>query len=1090
MSKKVNARLLISCFLLILLANNVKGQPKISSNTASYLEKGFTHPPDSVKPSVYWYWLNDNISKEGVVKDLEAMAEAGIGRAFIGNIGLEKEQLAYGKTKVLSSEWLTITKAAIATGRKKGIDIGLFNSPGWSQSGGPWIKPENSMRFLTSSELDVQGPGLFAEKLPVPSAKFFQDVKVLAFPRPLLSGNSSSPAKLSFSSLQEIKDLEKMFDGDTTTAAFFPGNKNAGQEITIDLDYLSPVTARAIVIYTANIPVKANVSLQVKDQDQFKVIREFEIDRSNASNIVGFIPFGPIAISFPAITAGHFRIVFSGISSKQGGIAEIKLTSSPVVERFIEKQLGKMFQTPLPLWKEYQWSLQPEVDDSSLCIDPGKVVDITALLSKDGKLTWQVPRGAWTIIRYSMASTGVVNAPASPEGRGLEVDKMNKEAVKKHFTSFIGQLWKRVPVADRKALKYVVADSYETGSQNWTDGLAAEFTKRYGYNPLPWLPVLTGRVVKNEDASDRFLWDLRRLVADKVAYDYVGTLRNLSHQYNMKLWLENYGHWGFPAEFLQYGGQADEVAGEFWNERDLGTIELRAASSAAHIYGKTKVSAESFTSSGLSYARHPLLLKAKADWSFTEGINNTLLHVYIHQPYEEKSPGINAWFGTEFNRKNTWFKQGKAFIDYLRRCNFMLQQGLPVNDVAYFIGEDAPKMTGIREPSLPRGYQFDYINAEVIEKRMEVKNGRLVLPDGMSYRLLVLPPLTSMRPELLKKIMQLVKDGALVAGSAPHRSPSLENYPVADQEIKRMAAGLWGKSFAETGKQQYGKGAVFSPGDLNSIFAAIGLSPDFDLQNQDSVLYFHRKSGDADIFFVSNQAQSTLAIEPVFRVSGLQPEWWDPVSGGSKILHEFTIQSSGIKIPLALQPLQSGFVVFRKRINAGIVSSAPNFPVARLIQKIEGDWSVSFDTAMQGKKNPVLFHQLEDWSKSQDDSIKNYSGTAVYRKGFVAAEMNHGERIYLDLGRVAVMAKVRLNGKDAGTVWTAPWRVDITNAIRAGKNELEIEVVNTWVNRLIGDSKLPAENRKTWINYNTFKPGNNYQTAGLSGPVTIQAAPY
>jgi hypothetical protein len=337
------------------------------------------------------------------------------------------------------------------------------------------------------------------------------------------------------------------------------------------------------------------------------------------------------------------------------------------------------------------------------------------------------------ILRTGMAPTRVTNGPASPEGTGLEVDKMSKTHVAEHFEAFLGQIIKKIPPGDRKTWKVTVEDSYETGGQNWTDGMMDKFKAVFGYDPLPFFPVLQGFVVGSEDMSDRFLWDMRRFIADRVAYDYVGGLREISHKYGLHTWLENYGHWGFPGEFLQYGGQSDEVAGEFWSEGELGNIENRAASSSAHIYGKNKVSAESFTAGGKAFARYPALMKQRGDRFFTEGINNTLLHVYIQQPYKNKVPGVNAPFGNEFNRLNTWFGDLDLFTDYLKRCNLLLQQGKYVADVAYFIGEDAPKMTGICDPALPRGYAYDYINAEVLLTRVKVKNGRLVLPDGMSY---------------------------------------------------------------------------------------------------------------------------------------------------------------------------------------------------------------------------------------------------------------------------------------------------------------------------------------------------------------------
>ncbi|WP_347280982.1 glycosyl hydrolase, partial [uncultured Alistipes sp.] len=323
------------------------------------------------------------------------------------------------------------------------------------------------------------------------------------------------------------------------------------------------------------------------------------------------------------------------------------------------------------------------------------------------------------------------------------------------------------------------------------DDFFEAFEARYGYDARSYLPVFSGLTVGDRDRSDRFLWDLRRMMADRLSYDHIGALRELAHRDGFTTWLENYGHWGFPGEFLQYGGQSDEVAGEYWSEGELGDIENRAASSCAHIYGKNKVSAESFTAAFSPYARHPYRMKQRGDRFFSEGINNTLLHVYISQAADGPKPGMNAFFGNEFNRNNPWFGQLDLFIAYLKRCNFMLQQGLNVADAAYFIGEDVPKMTGVCDPALPAGYQFDYINAEVIERDMTVANGLLTLPHGTQYRSLVLPKLETMRPQLLDKIARLIEQGAVVLGPAPRRSPSYENYPAADRKVRSTADALW-----------------------------------------------------------------------------------------------------------------------------------------------------------------------------------------------------------------------------------------------------------------------------------------------------------
>ena len=1079
---KKEIKYICSALIITLIAactSPIKLSNSANTEGGGNLEKGFVNPPDTIQTSVYWYWMSDNISKEGVVKDLYAMKKQGINRAFIGNIGYESTP--YGAVKLFSDEWWDILHTALKTATELNIEIGIFNCPGWSQSGGPWIKPGQAMRYLASSELKVKGGQKLEIALKQPN-KDFQDVRVVAFKAPKEYNSNLADLKPKITASKPLTAIQNLMDKDTATCVSIPAAKEG---VTIDFETANEFTASSLVIQPAQNTMTATAELQVKENDTFRTLKTFPIDRKNGSLNVGFTPYGAIAVSIPATTSKHFRLVLSKISPKFN-IAEITLSASPKIESYIEKTLAKMFQTPLPYWNEYQWSPQPEIADNGLIINPKDIQDISKFMAADGTLKWDVPAGDWVIMRMGMTPTGVQNSPSSPEGQGLEVDKMSREHVESHFNAFLGEIIKRIPAADRKTWKVTVEDSYETGGQNWTDGMIEKFQKNYGYDPLPYLPALQGKVVGNPDMSDRFLWDLRRFIADRVAYDYVAGLRDISNKHGLHTWLENYGHWGFPGEFLQYGGQSDEIAGEFWSEGELGNIENRAASSAAHIYGKTKVSAESCTAGGKAYVRYPEMMKQRLDRFFTEGINNTLLHVYITQPTDDKVPGINANFGNEFNRHNTWFDYLHLFTTYIKRTNFMLQQGKYVADVAYFIGEDAPKMTGVTDPALPAGYSFDYINGEVIRDRVTVKNGRLYLPDGMNYGLLVLPKLETMRPELLQKISDLVAQGATILGPAPKRSPSLQGFPNADIQLKKLAADLWGDIDGKTIlSHKFGKGTVLSGMDMQIALNYVNIVADYAAKTTEPTLFIHRTTADADIYFVSNQTEKKITLSPEFRINGKQPELWHPVTGTMRVLTEFTQKGGVTTVPLTLDGLESVFIVFKKNAVANTIASV-NFPEPKISATISSPWTVSFDTKMRGPAQPVIFNALTDWTKSTDDNIKYYSGTAVYKNIFSTPLPAKGERIYLHLGDVKVMAKVKVNGVDVGGVWTAPWQVDITNAVKTGDNTLEISVVNTWVNRLIGDSKLPVAERKTWTSTVLYKPDSPLQPSGLRGPVTVQ----
>ncbi|NLX95946.1 MAG: hypothetical protein GXY83_07205 [Rhodopirellula sp.] len=1275
---------------------------------ADPLADGFRDPPPATKPWCYWYWISDNLSKDGLTRDLEAMARVGIGEAFIGNIFLD--DIPAGNVKVLSEPWWDLVEHAIREGGRVGVDIGMFNCPGWSQSGGPWIKPEQAMRYLVCSETRVRGPAHFAEKLAQP-AEPFQDVAVLALPSVRHNSTPFASRAATISSTPAAPNLERLTDGNLDTAtALPPGAGQGNRTFAIDFNLPEPATIRSLSMIPSDSPWAARCAVQsAGDDGTFQTVREFQFDRSNMRINVGPMPRGPVTIALPPTTAKQFRLVLTGVTGK-AALAEVELSADARVEFFIEKQLAKVHPTPSPKWDTYLWPEQPEPDAAGLAMPPADVRNLTPLLGPDGTLRWDVPPGDWTVLRIGMTPTGTQNAPASAEGQGLEVDKMNRNAAKAHFDAFIGRLLRRMPASDRKAFRHVVADSYEMGPQNWTDGFADTFRSRYGYDPEPWLPVLSGRIVAGADESNRFLWDLRRLVADHVAKDYVGGLRDLCHEHGLQLWLENYGHWGFPAEFLQYGGQSDRIGGEFWLT-GLGAIECRAASSAANIYGMPIVSAEAFTG-GPPFQTMPSGLKTRGDWAFCEGANHFVLHVYIHQPWEDRKPGMNAWFGTEFNRHNTWFNASRAWIDYLRRSCFLLQQGNRVADVAYFIGEDTPKMTGPRQPELPPGCDFDDINAEVIQQRLGVENGMLKLPHGTTYRVLVLPDLPTMRPELLAKIRELVEAGATVLGPPPSRSPSLEDYPRCDDEVRRLAAELWGDArSAPSGQRRLGKGQILWGKDLRELLHSTGAPPDFT--SGVPLRFTHRKAGDTDLYFLANPQAEEIATTVAFRIHGKSPELWWPHSGRIERAAVYDQRNGTVCMPIHLGPRGSVFVVFRQdaarfdpilsvtrngqplletnpppdprlefpgakkgsdgdftlavwakpsadthlleETNAGVhgMNSPRNdamFPahgetlgqpgsagaglavgrngvcvfehgasyfapvlvhaaklsdwthiavvyrnnrptlyldgvlareglksnhtvlpsnsangggspfrgeigvweripqafdaaeVSRMMQsmprpgtrraagairfsrtadgrtvataeqngtyvvrtaggsqqtivvddlpaaiEINGPWDVRFAPEWGAPQN-VTFERLEDWTQRSEEGIRNCSGAAVYRKEFELPEGFLGRSLRLDLGNVRDLATVRLNGRELGTVWNAPWRIDISTAARRGKNVLEIEVVNPWNNRLIADAKLPPEKRLTFLATDTLPNSAAPLPAGLLGPVILESS--
>ena len=1070
--------------LLIMMLFNCTPSKETQVSNFQHIKSDFTTPTDQNTLWCYWYWIGDDISKDGITKDLLAMKEAGIGGALIGNINPDEKD---GKVPMLSEEWWSHMVHAINEGKRIGVDIGVFNCPGWSQSGGPWIKADKAMRYITYSEVKIDGGKKVALQLTKPKAEF-QDTYVLAFPSIESEEHTSSKGNTKIVAKPSIQNAKRLIDGNLSNAVSFE-NKIKNYEVEISTE--KPLKAKSLRIIPGENPIFVICEVFANTDGKYKKIKTFTIDRRKLTPNVGADTFAPLLISLPETNASKFKLKFKQLINtpaqieEQWSLAEIIISEASGMDNYARKTLARMHTTPFPAWDSYKWKQQNNITDASLKVGSNDVIDISDKMDANGNISWDAPKGNWTIQRYGMTPTGTKNAPSAPQGKGYEVDKANKEMVQFHYDNFIGELLKRIPEESKSAFKYVIADSYEMGSQNWTDGYEQKFEKEFGYNPKKYLPVFSGRVVGSIEESERFLWDLRRSIANAVAYEYTGGLREASNKDNLQLWLENYGHWGFPSEFLMYGGQSDLVSGEFWNEGTLGDIECKSASSAAHIYGKPVVSAEAFTAAHRSYVRHPAMLKKRGDWSFTEGINHFVLHLYIHQPDDKRVPGVNAWFSTEFNRHNTWFKKSKDYFTYLRRSQHLLQQGNYVADVCYFIGEDTPIMTGVRNPELPKGYSYDYINAEVIMNRLTVKDGKFVLPDGMSYSLMVLPPFDTMRPELLSKIESLVSEGGKIYGQAPEKSPSLQNYPQSDTQVKMLAEKMWGSSSEKIKK--YNKGDIVDGLELQDALNQLGIPKDVDLQAEVPVLWTHRSTPELEIYFLTNQSEEDIEFSPSFRAKGMKPQLWDAITGDVRTLNDFTEKDGRTIVPLKMKALQSWFVVFSKTEQKEIENKYQvNFPNQTIEQALKNPWKVDFKNKDIGPKEIIDFPNLTDWITHSNEKIKYYSGTAVYSSTFNYKKDNNTKDVFIDLGKVGVMASVKINDKPIGTVWISPFKLNASSALTDGINTIEVEVVNVWRNRLTGDKTLPKEERTTWTNVDFVTPKEELIPSGLLGPVTIQ----
>ena len=516
------------------------------------------------------------------------------------------------------------------------------------------------------------------------------------------------------------------------------------------------------------------------------------------------------------------------------------------------------------------------------------------------------------LLRLGHTPTGTVNAPSPEEGRGLECDKLSREGIDEHFAGLMAKLIADVGPAAGKTLTYTHIDSWENHAQNWTPRMREEFQKRRGYDPLPLLPVMTGRVVDSLAVSERFLWDLRKTIAELNDENYAGRLRELAHQHGMKLSIEAYGDGVF--DDLSYAGRADSPMCEFWTGG--GAMETaKEMASAGHTYGRNIVGAESFTATTAvaKWMNHPFSIKALGDEAFCNGVNRFVFHRYAHQPWLDRVPGMTMGpWGIHYERTETWWEQTRPWHEYLARCNHLLRQGLFVADLCYLQTEGSPSsMTFAPETA----YDFDGCSPEVLLTRMSVRDGRLVLPDGMSYRLLGLPPSETMTPVLLGKIKELVEAGATVVGPAPVKSPSLSGYPQCDARVREIAAELWGDCDGKNVTEHVcGKGKVIWGKTPDAVLAAMGVPPDFRCQISAQTVkprYIHRTAGDTDIYFVANGSPRAVDAECIFRVKGKRPEFWHPDTGRIEPVAVYEEAADGTRIPIWFDPAGSVFVVFR-----------------------------------------------------------------------------------------------------------------------------------------------------------------------------------
>ena len=810
----------------------------------------------------------------------------------------------------------------------------------------------------------------------------------------------------------------------------------------------------------------------------------------------------------------------------------------PIIADIDEKAL--FYRGPYTLRKEVKPYLPTSArywePGSTGVIQPNEIVELTKQLKPDGTLNWEVPAGDWTIVRMGRRVTGASSRPAPSTALGLECDKFDAKALEAHLDNYVGELLKKTsPRAKAHGLTTLHMDSWESGAQNWTPSLLDAFKKRRGYDARPWLLAYTGRAIQSLERSERFLWDLRLTGQELVLENHAEATKTYARKHGLSLSIEPYDM--NPAGDLDLGAVADVPMAEFWNNALESAYSCFEAASIAHVMGKPIISAEAFTSvAGLD--EYPWSLKNQGDWAFCVGINRFVFHTFAHQALGDAyKPGMTFGpYGVHWHRNQTWWPMVSAYHRYLTRCSELLRQGVSVSDVLYLTPEGTPHiflpppsaLEGSGRLADKKGYGFDGCSPKILRARAEVKDGLIAFPGGSSYRLMVLPQVSTMTPELLAKIRDLVKAGATVVGMPPVASPSLSGYPACDSDVQTLAKDLWGSldTPPTMTTRRYGKGVIYWGGETSdtpplypsyertsALLQGMGVKEDFS--STGSVRYGHRRTKDKDIYFVSSRTNNPINVNCRFRVGKGSPQLWDPVTGEQKPLPQFERKEGITTIPLVFDAFQSFFIVFdARRPESGVLSpkGAMNFPELTTAQELAGAWEVAFDPkwggpssaeATAGKPEKIAFDTLQDWTARPESGIKYYSGIATYRKSFSLAKVPEG-KTYLALGVVHDMARVRLNGKDLGVVWCAPWRMDVTAAIKVGDNQLEIEVVNRWTNRMIGDLQPADANvrtvecppgflggtkiqtgRYTFSTDDPYKADSPLVSSGLLGPVQI-----
>ncbi len=1084
--------------------------PRVTA-AADPLAAEFAAPPLASRPSIWWYWGESVTTDEGITADLESLRRVGFGGVVVYEQVFADRPDAF---KSLSPEWLGRFRHAAAETARLGLKLEV-NVSGGFVAGGPWITPALGMQRLVASELTIDGGKALSLTMPQPPTRlgYYRDVALLAYPAP--AGDSPSPPPPPVVSVSPVGALDaaKLFGhGGREKVRVAPPSPSG--PVLVRLDYASPVTLRGLsydlransksLVIATQVPTSWADDAYGQAMRLIPPIGAFEVSDDGAVwRRVRELPaigqqhdsWERQTLAFPAVTARHFRLRLENWGPNPRTkdddllIGNVALHASARVDQW-ERKSGQVVDFSNP-------DLTPAYAGEEV-IDPASIIDLSDRLQADGRLEWTAPPGRWTLLRFGHTPTGAKTKHGRPETMGLECDKLNAAAVRVQFENYVGRLLAEVRAVPGARLAGVGIDSNEHGSQNWTAAFPAAFLRRRGYDPKTFLPAMAGRVVGNRERTDRFLHDVRRTIADLMSDEYFGEFERLCRAEGMTSAAQAPGiATCLPSDNLQAKARVSVPMGEFWMSQPDGTIDCKEAASAAHVYGLPVAAAESFT--GSRDDAHPAMMKPFADAALALGINHFVVLAYVHQPRSDRLPGVaQDRFYVPYQRLNTWWEDSVGFWTTLGRSAHLLRQGRPAADLLYHLGGDTPLKiaTARMRPVPPEGYDYDVCNDEVLLTRTRVEDGRVVLPDGVSYPLLVLAGGPHLSLPALRQVRELVRAGATVLGPhKPSAAPGLADGPDADAEIARLADELWGPGQPSgAGEKTNGAGRLVWGRPPAEVLAAAGVAPDFHLASaapDARVRWIHRRLPDREVYFIANARPRGERLVASFRATGHPPELWDPATGGIFSLPGARVIGDATEVPLTLEPHASAFVVFRTGQNE---APSPN-TVARpgliadlpVLQTLPGPWRVRFTPGWEAPEE-VILDALVSWPEHPEPGVRDYSGAARYTLEFEPGPRAAGARVFLDLGEVGVLASVRLNDHDLGVVWKKPYAVDATAALRPGRNVLSIRVVNPWTNRLIADSGRPEAQRKTWTTYNPRKPGDRRLPSGLIGPVTLRLA--